>query len=79
MKTRAIQVGKYMTAEPLVEKPRQIYTIRSRDGTVLGHVDWYPPWRCYVFSPDDEIVLSHDCCTAMAKFLREIGKEERHE
>ena len=64
-----IPIGKYMRAEHLCCEPHDIYTIHARDGSILGHAEWYPPWRGYVFSPESDAVLSHDCCTEMGRFL----------
>jgi hypothetical protein len=65
---KSIRVGKYMTAYPLGCDTEE-YEIRGRDGPSLGYAEWYPKWRCYVFRPDNYVVLSSECCAAMAAFL----------
>ena len=65
-----IPIGQYMSAEPVGCGPHEVYAIYSRDGSTLGHAEWYPRWRGYVFSPDAGVVLSWDCCLAMARFLQ---------
>jgi hypothetical protein len=74
MKTVTIPIGKYMHAEPLLCDPHAIYTIHARDETILGHAEWYPRWLGYVFSPEDGIVLSWDCCLELSRFLENCNK-----
>ena len=78
--SESIRVGKYMTAEPLGCDP-EVYEILGRDGSSLGYAEWYPKWRRFVFCPDNYVVLSSDCCAAMAEFLSEqspsIGRKAR--
>jgi len=63
-----IPIGKYMHAEPLGCEP-EVYTIHARDKSILGHAEWYPRWRGYVFSPESGAVFSHDCCAELGRFL----------
>jgi len=72
----SIPIGKHMHAEHLGMNP-EVYTIHARDKSILGHAEWYPRWRGYVFSPDDRIVLSWDCCLELARFLESCNKAER--
>jgi hypothetical protein len=72
----SIPIGKHMHAEHLGMNP-EVYTIHARDKSILGHAEWYPRWRGYVFSPDDGIVLSWDCCLELARFLESCNKAER--
>jgi len=71
-----IPVGKYMHAEPVGCDP-EVYTIHVRDGTAIGHAEWYPPWRGYVFSPEFGSVFSHDCCAEMARFLDSCNRAKK--
>jgi hypothetical protein len=72
-----IPIGKYMHAEHLGCEPHEVYTIHARDGSILGHAEWYPRWRGYVFSPEDGIVLSWDCCLELSRFLENCNKAVR--
>lgn len=72
-----IPIGKYMHAEPLLCDPHDIYTIHARDKSILGHAEWYPRWRGYVFRPEDGIVLSWDCCLELSRFLENCNKAVR--
>lgn len=72
-----IPIGKYMHAEPLLCDPcdpHDLYTIHARDKSILGHAEWYPRWRGYVFSPEAGIVLSWDCCLELSRFLENCNK-----
>jgi hypothetical protein len=66
-----------MAAEPVGCEP-EVYTIHARNKSVLGHAEWYPRWRGYVFSPEDGIVLSHDCCLEMARFLESCNRAKKY-
>lgn len=68
-----IPIGKYMHAEHLGCEP-EVYTIYARDGSILGHAEWYPRWRGYIFCPDDGIVLSWECCLELSRFLENCNK-----
>ena len=72
-----IPIGKYMHAEPLLCDPHEVYTIHARDKSIIGHAEWYPRWRGYVFSPNDGIVLSWDCCLELSRFLENCNKADR--
>jgi len=71
-----IPIGKYMYAEPLLCDPHNIYTIHAKDGSSLGYAEWYPRWKCYVFTPENHTVFSSDCCLEMSRFLENCNKAE---
>ena len=72
-----IPIGKHMHAKHLGCEPHEVYTIHSRDGSLLGYAEWYPRWRGYVFKPDDDAVFSWDCCLELSWFLENCNKAER--
>lgn len=65
-----IPIGPYMRARSLDITDRGEWEIIDRAGKVLGLVDYYPRWRAHIFTPEDGAVLSHDCLTALAAFVR---------
>lgn len=71
---RSLPVGPYMTAIPLEITDHGEWEIRGRKGDFLGYVDYYKPWRQHVFSPAPNIVMSHDCLSALALFIRTVSK-----
>lgn len=71
-----MKIGKYMTARAVGMAPREVYTIHARDGAIIGMVEWYPRWRQYVFAPDHDAALSHECLTDLARFCKEQGAME---
>jgi hypothetical protein len=48
----------------------------SSNGSFLGHVAWYGPWRKYAYFPD-EVVLEETCMREIADFAVERTKEVR--
>jgi len=74
-----IPIGKYMHAEHLGCEPYEVYTIHARDKSILGHAEWYSRWRGYIFSPEDGIALSWDCCLELSRFLENCNKSACHE
>lgn len=72
------RIGKYLVAEVL---PRRGSTdrwwIKGNDGTILGRVGWYAPWRQYNFDPSDSTTFNHTCLTDIAAFLARANAAQR--
>lgn len=64
-----ILVGKFMHAETVIPAPEGVYIIHGRSGAPLGYVEWYKPWKQYVFQPQQDTEFSPDCLRALAKFM----------
>lgn len=64
-----MKIGKYMTAKGVGMAPREVYTIHGRAGDALGTVEWYKPWKKYVFDPEIGAVFSSECLRDLADFL----------
>ena len=65
-----IKLGKYMTAYRIRLAKRDAFDVKDSHGSTLGHVEWYPRWRQYVFSPEPNSVFSHDCLAELSAFCR---------
>ena len=46
------------------------------DGSLLGDIKWYAPWRQYVLMPFDGCVWSHDCLSEVSEFIK-LHKKDR--
>jgi len=46
--------------------------INRKHKTVLGVVQWYGPWRQYVYLPYPDTVLSPDCLRDIAEFMEQF-------
>lgn len=49
--------------------------LNRKSGDALGGVEWYAPWRQYVFSADEMALFSHDCLADVADFLKQLNAE----
>ena len=59
-------IGRFIEASQVGD----VWLIRNkRGGDVLGGVEWYTPWRQYVFSADETAIFSHDCLSDIAAFI----------
>ena len=45
----------------------------ARNGTVLGEVKWYGPWRQYCYFPIVQAVYSNGCLKDIAHFIGQLG------
>ena len=54
------------------ESDTDIYLVRNiRHGSMLGRVEFYAGWRCYVFAPIEGTDYSSDCLRDIAAFCDE--------
>jgi hypothetical protein len=56
-----------------------IYNVVTKDGTKLGEIKWYAPWRCYGWFIGD-FVFETQCLSDLSKFtgnLTELKKVRR--
>lgn len=51
----------------------------KRSGDILGVVEWYGPWRQYVFAPDPDTVFNLGCLLDIADFVAEQNAKQREE
>lgn len=64
-----IKVGRFMAAFEVMPAPGGCWLIKGRRGDVLGGVEWYAPWKQYVFQPQHNTEFSPDCLRALAAFM----------
>jgi len=49
----------------------------NRSGVEIGVVVYYPPWKMYVYQPEQDTVYSPDCLTDIADFLQSLNKAKK--
>lgn len=54
-----------------------IWIVRQKDGTALGDVRWYGPWRCYSFFPLASTVFERKCLRDIADFCERQTQARR--
>lgn len=63
------------------ERKTSVYAIRRDDkrgcACHLGGISFHPPWRRYVFLPDDSSVWCSDCMDGISGFLKRINDQWR--
>lgn len=65
-------LGKYLVVEAMAHGPETTWwwIVRNKKSErALGHIEWYPPWRQFVFQPHEGIVLNNTCMQDIASFL----------
>jgi len=63
-----VKLGKYMTAYPVSNGRRGVWAVKGSSGQYVAYLEWYPPWKKYVFNAESDAVFSGDCLDALARF-----------
>jgi hypothetical protein len=71
--------GSYITFEPLAPNPAtKRWAVMSKDqGSQIGSVSWYGPWRKYCFMPMASTVFEQVCLREIAEFIERETKSHR--
>jgi hypothetical protein len=48
-----------------------------KSGNELGQIEWYSPWRQYIYSPTCPAVYSTGCLKDIVDFIEQLTKETR--
>ena len=66
------KIYKYIRIEEISQKPKtSVYTVfNSKDGSYLGTIEWYGPWREYCFMPTIDCVFCSQCLTDIIDFIK---------
>lgn len=72
---------KYIRFSLIEQKPKTaVYEVLSiTQGTHLGMIAWYGPWRQYVFYPGPDTIWSDGCLAEVREFLQELKKARENE
>lgn len=56
----------------------RVWKVRVKDGVgIIGMVEWYAPWRRYVFAPSDQTVYEQDCLRDIAAFVEQATADHK--
>lgn len=53
-----------------------VWDVLHKDGTFLGEIYWYAPWRQYVYAPECNTFYSGGCQDDIKKFMVELRQKE---
>lgn len=51
--------------------------LSKSQGSLLGMVKWYGPWRQYIFEPMPDCVFNNGCLDAISSFCSEQNATQR--
>lgn len=51
--------------------------VNKKSGDRLGYIEYYKPWREWVFGPQPGCYFSTACLSDLARFLEELNKEKK--
>jgi len=55
-----------------------VYDVLSKhQGSILGHIKWYAPWRQYCFYPSPNCIFNPGCLKAICEFIGELIAERK--
>ena len=55
-----------------------IYQINSIDENFcLGNIEWYYPWKEYIWKQSDEAIMSESCLKEAFKIVKEMYKQSQ--
>lgn len=52
-----------------------IFYVWNSNDECLGNITFYKKWKCWVWSQDQEVIMSSDCLQQIADKLKELDKE----
>lgn len=56
----------------------EVYNVRSKSqGSTLGQIKWYSPWRQYCFMPSPQCVFNVGCMGDIIALIEELREERR--
>jgi len=74
MKGDIIKETKYLIFQVLEEKPKtkKVGVINRNGKYILGIIEWYGPWRQYVFQSKEIIVWNKDCLQDVINVINQL-------
>lgn len=49
----------------------------NKSGAILGRVEWYYPWKQYIFEPSGSALFSADCLADIQHFMGQLAQERK--
>ena len=65
---------KYIHFEKMSDDPEVWLCENNKDNRPLGIVEYYQPWKKYIFDPDMGAIFSGDCQRHIADFMGQLDK-----
>jgi hypothetical protein len=53
------------------------WEVVTSEGTIIGRISWYAPWRKYCFSPREDTVYEQVCLREIADFCERETKAHK--
>jgi len=74
-----IDGGKWIYFERTEEKVKtQVWDVINKSSEEpLARIEWYFPWRQYVFYPEPETVYNDGCLETIIAFIKRLNKEKK--
>lgn len=74
--------GKFIRFETMIpvsvsRKTGRWFVTSKREGDHLGVIEWYGPWRKYIFAPEPFTVFEQVCLRDIAAFVEARTQEHR--
>jgi len=63
--------------EDSIVKTRNVSVRTVRSNVVLGYINWYAPWRQYVFRPQPDTVFNSECLNRIQGYVSEMNIAHR--
>ena len=77
---KAIFEGTYITvveAVQIVGHKTKRYNVLPREGSRLGEIFWYSPWRGFVFAPTFNTIYEQVCLREIAQVCEKLTAAQR--
>ena len=59
------------------KKTKDFHVHNSKNGSFLGWINWYPPFRKYAFTANGDTVFDSNCLDDISTFVKELMKEHQ--
>lgn len=76
---KIIKETKYLRFEIEAEKPKtKVIGIYSKSsGNRLGFIEWYSPWRQYIFEAEYAIIWNYTCLQDVVSVINQLMAERK--
>lgn len=55
-----------------------VWEARNKSNYKLGRIQWYSPWRQYIYEPFNHAIYDDGCLGALSNFLVELNIKQRN-
>lgn len=69
---------RFETGTPVRGRRTLVWRVSTKEHRLpLGEIDWYSPWRRYVFEPEAGTLYEEDCLRVIAAFVENLTRRQR--